>query len=194
MQRQSRTRSSTRRSPSAPTSCRRTSRHRSRSCENSGGGQNDIKQLELIASAPDPTLREATKATPQADPVEPQQLISIAAGLIAGLIIGIGGAFAFQALDPRLRREEQLRATFRLPILARVPKESGARGKRPLSPRQLSPGAVEAYRALRATLVASRPESQRLALRPRHQRVRLGGQDDHGDQPCRVACARRLAR
>ena len=128
--------------------------------ENSGGGQNDIKQLELIASAPDPTLREATKATPQADPVEPQPLISIAAGLIAGLIIGIGGAFAFQALDPRLRREEQLRATFRLPILARVPKESGTRGKRPLSPRQLSPGAVEAYRALRATLVASRPESQ----------------------------------
>ncbi len=128
--------------------------------ENSGGGQNDIKQLELIASAPDPTLREATKATPQADPVEPQPLISIAAGLIAGLIIGIGGAFAFQALDPRLRREEQLRATFRLPILARVPKESGTRGKRPLSPRQLSPGAVEAYRALRATLVASRPESE----------------------------------
>ena len=30
-----------------------------------------------------------------------------------------------QALDPRLRREEQLRALYRLPILARVPKEGG---------------------------------------------------------------------
>jgi len=124
------------------------------------GSQTNIQELELIGSAPDPTLREATKATPQADPVKPQKLISIAAGLIAGLIIGIGGAFAFQALDPRLRREEQLRATFRLPILARVPKESGARGGRPLSPRQLSAGAVESYRALRATLVASRPEAE----------------------------------
>jgi capsular exopolysaccharide synthesis family protein len=128
--------------------------------EQTGSGAGEIRELELIGAAPDPTLREATKATPDPDPVRPQTLVSVAAGLIAGLILGIGGAFAFQALDPRLRREEQLRATFRLPILARVPKESSARGRRPLSPRQLSPAAVEAYRALRATLVASRPEAQ----------------------------------
>ena len=122
--------------------------------EDSGAGsQQDISELELLAAGPDPTLQVATQAQPNTTPVSPRKLISIAAGLIAGLVLGIGGAFAYQALDPRLRREEQLRDAFRLPILARVPKESGGRG-RPISPRRLSPPSVEAYRTLRATLAA----------------------------------------
>ena len=117
------------------------------------GTQADIAELELVLSGPDPTLQEATSAQPQPDPVEPKVALSIAAGIIAGLILGIGGAFAYQALDPRLRREAQLRLAFRLPILARVPKEPGGHG-RPISPRRLSPAAIEAYRTLRATLAA----------------------------------------
>jgi receptor protein-tyrosine kinase len=61
------------------------------------------------------------------------------------------GAFASQILDPRLRREEQLRRRFRLPILARIPKESARRDK-PIGPRHLTPAAAEAYRTLRATI------------------------------------------
>jgi capsular exopolysaccharide synthesis family protein len=116
----------------------------------------EIAQLELIRSGADPTLQVATRATAQDDPIWPKPVPSIAAGLIAGLVLGIGGAFSYQALDPRLRREEQLRAAFRLPILARVPKESGGRGRKPISPRQLSVAAMEAYRTLRATLGATR--------------------------------------
>ena len=121
--------------------------------DSGAGSQQDISELELLAAGPDPTLQVATRAQPNTTPVSPRKLISIAAGLIAGLVLGIGGAFAYQALDPRLRREEQLRDAFRLPILARVPKESGGRG-RPISPRRLSPPSVEAYRTLRATLAA----------------------------------------
>ena len=76
-------------------------------------------------------------------------------------MLGIGGAFAYQALDPRLSREEQLRARFRLPILARVPKESRAQRNQPISPEGLSPGATEAYRALRASLGKGRADDGR---------------------------------
>jgi capsular exopolysaccharide synthesis family protein len=119
----------------------------------SAASRADVAELELVRAGPDPTLSVATRAQPNTTPVKPKKTLSIAAGLFAGLILGIGGAFAYQALDPRLRREEQLRSAFRLPILARVPKESGGRG-RPLSPRRLSPPTVEAYRTLRATLGA----------------------------------------
>ena len=57
-------------------------------------------------------------------------MVTIVAGIFAGLVLGIGGAFAMNALDPRLRREEQLRELYSLPILARVPKERRARRSR----------------------------------------------------------------
>ena len=66
-------------------------------------------------------------------------------------MLGIVAAFAAQILDPRLRREEQLRRRYRLPILARIPKEDSRRDK-PLGPRNLSAAAAEAYRTLRATI------------------------------------------
>jgi receptor protein-tyrosine kinase len=59
-------------------------------------------------------------------------------------------------LDPRLRREEQLRRLYGLPILARIPKDSRAHGAGALAPEMLSPSTIEAYRTLRATLAASR--------------------------------------
>ena len=75
---------------------------------------------------------------------------------MAGLVLGVGGAFAAQTLDPRLRREEQLRALYRLPVLARIPEENRGRSKNVVAPHQLSPAGVEAYRTLRATLSAPR--------------------------------------
>ena len=58
-------------------------------------------------------------------------------------------------LDPRLRREEQLRERYRIPILsARIPRERRTR-KAPLSWDRLSDTAIESYRAFRAILTAS---------------------------------------
>jgi capsular exopolysaccharide synthesis family protein len=89
--------------------------------------------------------------------VSPRPLLSIGASIVAGLVLGLVAAFALDTLDPRLRREEQLRRLTRLPILARIPKERF--GKEPIAPERLAPGTIEAYRTLRATLSASRGET-----------------------------------
>ena len=139
---------------------------------NSGPGSlaEQLAQAETLRAGPDPTMRVETRAAAPDSPAAPNEKLTIAAGLLAGLVLGIGGAFALHAIDPRLRREEQLRELYRLPILARIPKETRApttsRGKRrlgigprrrrrrALAPGQLSPVTLEAYRSLRAMLGA----------------------------------------
>jgi len=114
-----------------------------------------IAELQALKSGPDPTMRVQTRASLPTAPASPKKTLSVIAGIIAGLILGIGGAFALQVLDPRLRRESQLRRLYRLPILARIPKAPRARSDRPLSPGRTSPFISEAYRTLRATLAGS---------------------------------------
>lgn len=113
-----------------------------------------LARLQTLAQAPTPEIRLESAAVPPASQISPRPLLTIAAALLAGLVLGTGGAFALHAIDPRLRREQQLRRQYGLPILARIPRESGAPHS-PLAPRQLSPPATEAYRTLRATLAAA---------------------------------------
>jgi Mrp family chromosome partitioning ATPase/capsular polysaccharide biosynthesis protein len=131
-----------------------------------------LAQLQSVAASGDPTLRVETAASAPAEPFAPRPVLTIAAGLLAGLILGIGGAFAMNALDPRLRREEQLRELYSLPILARVPKEKRAhttslgkrrlgigpreRHGRALPPSELSSATLESFRTLRTMLAAQR--------------------------------------
>ncbi len=112
-----------------------------------------IAQLQLLASGPTPDMRVQTLATLPTSQASPRPVLSIAAGIVAGAILGIVAAFAAQVLDPRLRREAQLRRLYRLPVLGRVPKESRA-SEEPLSPSAVSPVTSEAYRTLRTTLTA----------------------------------------
>jgi tyrosine-protein kinase len=114
-----------------------------------------IAALETLKSGSTGSLSVETRADLPSKPVSPRPMLSIAGGLLAGLVLGIGGAFASQAMDPRLRREEQLRRLYRLPILARIPRDSRSRD-RPLGPLELSPATSEAYRTLRGTLAVSR--------------------------------------
>jgi polysaccharide biosynthesis transport protein len=110
-----------------------------------------LAELQSLSQGPNPTIRvEAPSELPQS-PVKPRPALALTGGLLAGLMAGIAGAFGAQILDPRLRREEQLRRRYRLPILARVPKEKSRRDQ-PLGPRNLSAVAAEAYRTLRSTL------------------------------------------
>ena len=118
-----------------------------------------IGLMEQLRSGPSPSMTVETKATPPTRQASPRPALSIAGGLVAGLVLGIGVAFAFQVLDPRLRREEQLRRLYRLPILARIPRESRSRTEKPLGPLELSPATSEAYRTLRGTLAVSRRAS-----------------------------------
>ncbi len=116
--------------------------------------QDQINLLQALRSQDDPTIQVETLADLPETPVAPRPVLSIAGGLLAGTILGIAAAFALQILDPRLRREEQLRRLYRLPILARIPQETAKRDQ-PLDPRALSPYSTEAYRSLRTTLAAS---------------------------------------
>jgi succinoglycan biosynthesis transport protein ExoP len=116
----------------------------------------ELAQFQTLRTAEDPSFRVETLSDLPEDPASPRVALSMAAGLIGGIILGIAGAFVAQTLDPRLRRETQLRRLYRLPILARIPRESGRKSKRALGPRQLSAASAEAYRTLRATLQGSR--------------------------------------
>jgi Mrp family chromosome partitioning ATPase len=114
--------------------------------------------LEGLRGGDDPNVRVETPAEVPTTQTSPRPLFTAVAAIMGGLIIGLLGAFALQLLDPRLRREEQLRAEFRLPILARIPLER-RRAKRPLLPSELSLGALDGYQALRAALGAGRRET-----------------------------------
>lgn len=132
-----------------------------------------VAQLETLRAGDDPTLELETKAAPPTGAASPRTRLTLLAGVLAGLILGVGGAFALHAIDPRLRREEQLRERYTLPILARIPREMRARTsvlgarrfrigprrrrRRALAPGQLSPATLESYRTLRAMVTARSP-------------------------------------
>jgi capsular exopolysaccharide synthesis family protein len=148
----------------------------------SGGGAGEtgpdspasqLARLESLRDAGDPTLRVETLAEVPGSASSPKTMLTLFAGALAGLVLGVGGAFAMHALDPRLRREEQLRELYSLPVLARIPRERRARTttpqrrrlfgigphrrrRRALAPGQLSPPTLESFRTLRTMLAATR--------------------------------------
>jgi capsular exopolysaccharide synthesis family protein len=113
-----------------------------------------LSQLELLQSSADPTITIASPADLPSGPSSPKTKLTLVAALFAGLMIGIGAAFGWDALDPRLRREQQLRELLRLPILARIPRERPSRKGQPMLPDELSFFAAEGYRTLRAMLTS----------------------------------------
>ena len=111
-------------------------------------------QLEQLAQVPDPTVSVGPPASLPTAPTSPKTTLSLAAGVLVGLLIGIGAAFGIDALDPRVRREEQLRERLgAVPVLARIPLRTGPARPGPLTPVDLPPAALEQYRTLRATLM-----------------------------------------
>ncbi|MDQ3103063.1 MAG: AAA family ATPase [Actinomycetota bacterium] len=117
-----------------------------------------VGELETLRAGDDPTVSLATPASPPESASSPKRLLLVVGAGLVGLTLGVLATFALRLLDPRLRREEQLRELFQLPVLARVPNER-SRSKQPLGREKLSAAAAEAYRTLRATLVAGRSRS-----------------------------------
>jgi capsular exopolysaccharide synthesis family protein len=124
----------------------------------------ELSELEQLRTGPDPTITVAAPAALPLAPYTPRTKLALVAGLLAGLILGIGGAFLMDALDPRLRREEQLRQMFSALILAAIPREPTRHRKPgPLLPGELSFAAHEGYRSLR-TFLASRAGQKSQAI------------------------------
>ena len=135
--------------------------------------RDQLARLEALRAGGDPTIGLETRATAPDNPYSPRPFLTLLAALVAGLVLGVGGAFALHAVDPRLRREDQLRSLYQVPILARIPRDTRAqtstmgrrrlligprrKRRRALGPRELSPATIESYRTLRTMLAASRP-------------------------------------
>ena len=117
-----------------------------------------LAALERLRLGDDPSVSLESQAELPASAASPRPVLTMGAALVGGLVVGLLGAFALQLLDPRLRREEQLRARFRLPILARIPLERRSKN-RPLLPSELSLGSLDGYQALRAALTTSRRDA-----------------------------------
>ena len=54
-------------------------------------------------------------------PSKPDRLKAIALALLASLVIGVGGSFGLEALDPTLRGSREFKSFFEMPILACLP-------------------------------------------------------------------------
>ena len=109
-----------------------------------------LATMESLLGAPDPTLRLEAPATLPTSPSSPRTKLDIAGGLLAGLLLGIAGAFALNAIDPRKAREGGLSQTG-LPVLTRVPLLRRSGRKRHAFD--------EAFRDLRTTLRFAADES-----------------------------------
>ncbi len=114
-----------------------------------------LAALESLRASDDPTIHVETLAEEPTGPSWPRPKLSVVVGAIVGLMVGLVIAFALEALDPQVRREEALRRIFRLPLLARIPSERrGRRTSSPLLVDDLSPSAREGYRMLRVAFDA----------------------------------------
>jgi O-antigen/teichoic acid export membrane protein/Mrp family chromosome partitioning ATPase/capsular polysaccharide biosynthesis protein len=117
--------------------------------------ETQLGQYETLQTGSDPNVRIQALANVPTAPVSPKKALTLVAGLVGGIVAGVGLVFLVQLLDPRLRREDELREGFRLPILARVPRAPRRSRKRrggPMVPNQLTPEATDAFRTLRAVL------------------------------------------
>jgi Mrp family chromosome partitioning ATPase/capsular polysaccharide biosynthesis protein len=140
-----------------------------------------LTNVESLESGQDPTLRIATQAALPTSASSPHVLRSVAAALLAGLVLGIGAALAFNGLDPVLRRQEQLEARYILPVLAQVPVAASGSLRHRLSRRLGRPAAaagplipgrgpsavLDAYRSLVPLLTATRRGSLAEGFEPR---------------------------
>ena len=151
------------------------------------------RQLEGLLSGQDPTLQIASEAVPPTAQASPRPVLSIAGGILAGIVLGIGAAFARQAAGPApaprgpappaVQPADPRPGPARGTSLAEEPAGSGravARRERGL------PDPAWHARDLGARARGARP------FDPRHRRVALRRQDHHGDQPLGGARRRRF--
>jgi capsular polysaccharide biosynthesis protein len=160
-----------------------------------------VSELQTLRSAPLPDMRVSTLAQPPTAPTSPKKTLSVAVGIVGGLLIGIVAAFALEGLDPRLRREDQLRRLFALPVLARIPREGAGGGLTravaracpvvagpalpPAQPLVSESGGVGGLSDTEGDPAGVAPDPT--AFDPGDRRGPVGGEDDYGDQPRRLA-------
>jgi tyrosine-protein kinase Etk/Wzc len=137
--------------------------------------QTRMKEAQIAAAVEDPSVRVIDPAILPTRPVKPNIPLSIGLGLLAGLVIGLGAAFAKEHMDTRVRTREDLQiVTGGIPVLGMIPRitpvRTNGKGKlahitgdnaadsRVLAVRDPRSPISEAYRSLRTNITFSRPE------------------------------------
>jgi Mrp family chromosome partitioning ATPase len=126
-----------------------------------------LRDLETLRAGQDPTVRVEVPAEPHSSPIAPRPMLTIAAAILAGLLIGGAVAVGSQMIDPRLRQEEQLRR-YRIPVLARVPVDGKKSSRRmgPLIPAAVPTRVHDSYALLAASLAGANPQRSILVTGP----------------------------
>ena len=111
--------------------------------------EQELESLEALQGTNTSLVQPADKSVQ----VQPHLFRNVVSGLAIGLILGVGLAFLFDALDARPRSEKEIAQLLRLPVLARVPAAALAQppqGRLPMldAPESL---AAEPFRFLRAS-------------------------------------------
>ena len=123
--------------------------------------QDRLANLNPFVGEPDPTIRISARAAPPEEPAWPRpRLAMVVAGLV-GLLFGITAAIAYELVNPYVRREEDLTREYGFPVIGRV-SPLGPRSVRDhlTGRRSLRQRSLDAYRTLRAALVASHPDGR----------------------------------
>jgi len=117
--------------------------------QNSAGQslQTQLDQLQLADSLANGNANLVQRATPPTGPSSPKTKRNVALGVVLGLLIGLGLAFARDRFDQTVRSAEELEPLYAAPLVGRIPADRriGDTGQR-------SDASAEAFRALRANL------------------------------------------
>jgi Mrp family chromosome partitioning ATPase len=135
-----------------------------------------VGALNGFVGSPDPTVRTLSWATVPTAASWPRPTLTMLVALAIGLLLGIAAAVALELLNPRFTREDELTASHRLPVLARMPRLP-ARAARDysLGKGPLPSEAWKAYRMLRAVMATAGTGGDRL---PSSILVTSGGASD----------------
>ncbi|HLY62260.1 MAG TPA: polysaccharide biosynthesis tyrosine autokinase [Terriglobia bacterium] len=160
-----------------------------------------LKEAGILAGVHPTNIVTIDPAMPSDRPAKPSNPLNLALGLFAGLMVGLGGAFALENFDETVTTPDQAEQLSLVPALGLVPRSKLLNGKRK-SPKLKGP-----TRSYPSILIASHPHSQVAeayrSLRTSIMHATRGGQNtvllftsalpDEGKTTTSINCAAALA-
>lgn len=117
-----------------------------------------LKNATVSAGLQSTNIHLVDAALPPAAPVRPQKGLNIALGFLAGVVLGVMGAFAQEGLDHSIKTAEEVESLLMMPALAVIPLQRGGD-----SAKKLVAGTKWSLKKLENGHVGSKPK-QNVAL------------------------------